>query len=160
VASLTSNPDETETSGNLQVSLICVDGDGDGFSVTGGSCGEIDCDDSDSLEFPGQTWYKDIDHDGFSDGLSLVQCLRPTDYFAVSELYLPGGDCEDSDQNVFPGADEICNGVDDDCDIGTSDGLDESWFGNPTSCGLGVCESSGQLVFFERSAEQHLFAAG
>jgi hypothetical protein len=33
-------------------------------------------------------------------------------------------DCDDSDASVYPGADEVCNGVDDDCD-GAIDTLDE-----------------------------------
>jgi cysteine-rich repeat protein len=55
-------------------------------------------------------------------------------------------DCNDNNPNVHPGATEVCNGIDDDCNAGTADGSGESWFGDSTVCGDGVCESSGQLV--------------
>jgi hypothetical protein len=53
------------------------------------------------------------------------------------------GDCDDGDAEVFPGADEVCNGVDDDCDDGVDndpiDGVsafvdaDMDTFGDPDS---------------------------
>ncbi len=39
-------------------------------------------------------------------------------------------DCDDADASVYPGAAELCNGVDDDCDPGTADGSGESWLGD------------------------------
>lgn len=36
-----------------------------------------DCDDNDPLEKPGQVWYADLDNDGYSNGNTLTQCLRP-----------------------------------------------------------------------------------
>ena len=36
-------------------------------------------------------------------------------------------DCDDGDSSVFPGAVEICDGKDNDCDPGTVDGSSESW---------------------------------
>ncbi|MDY6990868.1 MAG: MopE-related protein, partial [Thermodesulfobacteriota bacterium] len=56
-----------------------------------------------------------------------------------------GDDCNDGDETVHPGAAEICDGVDDDCDAGTPDGSDEPWYGDPTTCGQGVCAGTGVL---------------
>ncbi len=41
----------------------------------------------------------------------------------------PEEDCDNDDPDIHPGAEELCNGLDDDCDIGTADGADEPWLG-------------------------------
>ncbi|GAG15348.1 unnamed protein product, partial [marine sediment metagenome] len=55
-------------------------------------------------------------------------------------------DCNDTDANIFPGAAELCNGIDDDCNAGTPDGSDEVWYLEATSCGTGQCLAAGQLL--------------
>ncbi len=57
------------------------------------------------------TWYADRDGDGYGDpASSAVACSRPAGYEDN------GDDCDDGDPNVFPDANEYCNGYDDDCD--------------------------------------------
>jgi hypothetical protein len=98
-----------------------------------------DCDDTDALEFPGQTWFKDADGDDYSDGTSLVQCTRPANYFVATELTATSGDCDDNNIAVNPAATEVCNGIDDDCDLSTDEGVllafyqdaDNDTYGNP-----------------------------
>ena len=46
-------------------------------------------------------WYKDADNDGYSDGTTLTQCVRPTGYKLVSELTATSGDCNDNDATVW-----------------------------------------------------------
>lgn len=92
-----------------------------------------DCNDNDPLQKPGQTWYKDTDNDGYSNGTTLVQCLRPSGYKAAVELTATTGDCNDNNVNIKPGATEVCNGLDDDCDIQTDEGLsNQTYVGNVT----------------------------
>jgi hypothetical protein len=68
--------------------------------------GEADEDATDAL-----AWYTDADGDGWGDDGTAVQaCVAPTDTLAA------GGDCDDADPAVSPGADEICDGVDTNCD--------------------------------------------
>ena len=124
------------------------DADGDGYSdgVSQTSCVQPgpeyylaaqliatsgDCNDYDPNQFPGQTWYKDWDNDGWSDGVTLVQCSRPVGYKYAGELIATSGDCDDNDPNVNPGAPEICNGIDDNCNGLIDEGLgDLTYVGN------------------------------
>jgi hypothetical protein len=130
-----------------------VDADGDGFDA------EQDCDDDDDAVFPGAaelcngvdddcdgsvdeddasdapTWYADGDGDGFGDAADpTAACAQPTGFVADD------GDCDDDDAAVFPGAVELCNGVDDDCD-GSVDEDDASdaptWYADGDGDGFG-----------------------
>jgi len=87
----------------------------DGVEICDGR--DNDCDDLiDEEATDAQRFYADADDDGFGDdGLSMLSCEQPDGYVAKS------GDCDDEDKAVFPGAEEICNGIDDDCD----DAIDE-----------------------------------
>ena len=99
----------------------------------------LDCDDNDGLEFPGQFWYKDIDGDQYGDGTTVIQCLRPTNYYVTAELINVDGDCNDNNPNMNPGEMEVCDGIDNDCDMMTDEGvlinfyrdLDDDNFGDP-----------------------------
>jgi hypothetical protein len=51
------------------------------------------------------------------------------------------GDCNDNNANIHPGATDLCNGVNDDCDAST----DEDYIVTATSCGVGACARAGQL---------------
>lgn len=137
-----------------------ADADGDSYgnsSIVTSSCtapaGSVaaggDCDDSNAAVYPSaaevcnnlddncdgvadeagatdeQTWYTDADSDGYGDDSSLfLSCTTPAG--AVGR----GGDCDDADSNVFPGAVEICNGVDEDCNGSVDDGAVDagSWY--------------------------------
>jgi hypothetical protein len=55
-------------------------------------------------------YYVDADQDGYGTGDELHDC-DPVDAADV------GGDCDDTDADVHPDRDDVCNGVDDDCDL-------------------------------------------
>jgi len=62
--------------------------------------------------------FVDADLDGFGDSdLPEEACVNTPGHAAV------GGDCDDTDPRVSPNANEICNGIDDDCDGGVDRGL-------------------------------------
>jgi len=83
-------------------------------------------DDDDPGVLDAQTWYADTDSDGYGDEAATVKaCEAPP-------LYGPeAGDCDDSDATVNPGATEVCNEADDDCD-GLVDAEDDSVEGRDT----------------------------
>ncbi len=108
--------------------------DGDGYSESAGDCDdenadinpgaeevcdEIDnnCDDVIDTDATDATvWYGDLDGDGY--GLtedSVTSCDQPTDYVELD------GDCDDDNANTYPGASEIEDGLDNDCDDTTLD---------------------------------------
>jgi len=76
-----------------------------------------DCDgDLDEDPIDPETWYGDLDHDGYGDAdNTLLACDQPENYL------IDGDDCDDHDEHVHPDAREICNGVDDDCDDQTDE---------------------------------------
>ncbi len=75
-----------------------------------------DCDGSvDANAIDTQTWYPDADLDGFGGTPSTSTCVQPDGYVAAD------GDCDDTATGVHPGALEICDGVDDDCDALTDE---------------------------------------
>ena len=75
-----------------------------------------DCDGSvDDSAVDAQTWYVDFDGDGFGESSSSIEsCLQTQGYADNSD------DCDDGDINIYPGASEQANNVDDNCD-GTVD---------------------------------------
>jgi hypothetical protein len=56
-------------------------------------------------------WYVDDDEDGHGDpSSSLIACDGPSKYALLSD------DCNDDEGAAYPGAAEICDDVDNDCD--------------------------------------------
>ena len=77
----------------------------------------LDCDDSDPYVnmVERNYWSTDADGDGFSDGLLRLgpSCTPPEPNTAPT---MRPTDCDDDNDAVHPEAEEICNGIDDDCD--------------------------------------------
>jgi hypothetical protein len=156
---------ESQSGGGLTTYYRDMDGDTFGNpAMTQQACSppvgyvanNTDCDDNDPLEKPGQVWYDDTDNDGYAQtGASpLTQCLRPTGYRAAVELLATSGDCNDNNPAIKPGATEICDGVDNDCDGSTDEGVlttyyrdfDGDTFGNPAMTQQACSQPTGYVI--------------
>ncbi|HEU4866826.1 MAG TPA: putative metal-binding motif-containing protein [Actinomycetota bacterium] len=82
------------------------------------------------------TFYRDADSDGFGDPAQTIQATsEPAGYVAT------GTDCNDNNAGVHPGAAEVANGVDDNCNGDADEGVepettfyrdaDNDGYGNP-----------------------------
>lgn len=112
-------------------------------------CNGLD-DDCDGLVDEGTTLtgYPDGDGDGYGDpDAGRALCALSIGWLADA------GDCDDSDPAVHPGADERCNGRDDDCSGAADDDGGGTWyadadgdgFGDPTAP-LAACEAAGGVL--------------
>jgi hypothetical protein len=85
--------------------------DGDGLE------GAEDCDDTDaSVGGPSDYFFdEDLDGHGAADQTDSF-CDQPAGYVLV------GDDCDDQNNTVYPGAEDVCDGLDNDCDGDVDDG--------------------------------------
>jgi hypothetical protein len=109
--------DDTDTAVNPGASEVCDGIDNDCDNLIDDADGSID-------PSTGTTWYADTDSDNYGDSSNtILTCDEPSGYVSDST------DCDDGDSAQYPGADEYCNGEDDDCDGDTDeDALDGSDF--------------------------------
>jgi hypothetical protein len=175
--------DEGENGANCKTYYYDNDGDGYGLTsnskclcnqsgkysaLTGGDCSDYDgsihpnapekCNNIDDNCINGidegennsgcTNFYYDGDNDTY--GTSTAKCLcKGADPYDATKA----GDCNDTKANAYPGASEICDYVDNDCDTKTDEGfydsdyngadLSNNWAGpNMSSCESGNCSGS------------------
>ena len=140
-----------------------IDEDGDGYGIGLGKClckafdvyraNEIgDCDDTKGDINPGANekcdgkdndcdneideenavgckyYYKDQDGDGY--GINKKKCLcKPTDEYRAEN----DGDCDDLNKTINPEQNEVCNGIDDNCDGLVDEGINDGYEPNNNS---------------------------
>ncbi len=140
--------DLDNTTLNSTKTAYYFDIDGDGFGDPNGyyrsSCEPIsrlvtntlDCDDGNSNVYP-RSYYVDADDDGFGADLGAPLVLCEGAYQAPVGFAERGGDCDDTYSAVYPGALELCDAVDNDC----NGQVDETWpeLGRLCFDGVGQC---------------------
>ena len=128
---------------------IIEDQDGDGYF-------EDDCDDANPTIHPGSselcdgvdnncdgsidedvliTYYVDSDGDGFGNEEITVEACSASDGFVSN-----GGDCDDSDSQTHPGAEEICDGADNNCAGDIDEGIGTIFYIDEDEDGFGSAE--------------------
>jgi len=165
----TISPNEAEVCGdnkdndcNGQVDepgCICPDRDGDGH--TDAACGGDDCDDAESTIYPGAA---EVCTDGVdnncngqvdcselacaSDPICASCAAADQDLDGYSTLGGPCGliDCDDSDPNVYPGATEVCDGKDTNCD-GVQWQSDHDLDGDGVAACAGDCNDNDPAIY-------------
>ncbi len=132
-----------------------LDADNDGYSY----CNGTDCSDTNADIHPGatetcsgfdddcdgltndadpsitgqSTWYADADNDTYGDpNTSQLACNQPFGYVGNDD------DCSDTNANAYPGATETCNGLDDDCDGMTDEGVQSNFYADNDGDGYGA----------------------
>ncbi len=126
------------------------DMDGDGFgniAVTQQACSppsdfvanNTDCNDNSAVEKPDQIWYKDTDNDGYAQtgAATITQCSRPAGYKAAVELTAITDDCNDDAAAINPAAAEICDGIDNNCNGATDEGVLITYYRDMDGDGFG-----------------------
>ncbi len=122
-----------------------ADADGDGVRAT--MCGGTDCDDADANRFPGNaevcdpnghdedcdaSTFGDVDND--SDGAVSAACCNGD---------ACGTDCDDALSFVRPGATEVCDGRDNDCDDALDEGVSGRFYPDTDGDGYGDANAAG-----------------
>ncbi len=141
------------------------DADKDGYSEEDGDCNDADADFSPGVidSCDGQdndcdgliddealtTFYADTDGDGYGDaGAPVEACNQPADAVSNSQ------DCDDAHDTVFPGAPEVCDELDNNCNGIVDDGaggvvwypdLDGDGWGDPAGATIS-CEPIDGMV--------------
>ncbi|MGB3074452.1 MAG: MopE-related protein [Chitinophagales bacterium] len=130
----------SSVSGYVSNDLDCNDATGTIHPGAQETCNNIDdnCN-GETDEIAGTAFYADADMDGFGNpGAALTACAAPSGYVADNS------DCNDVESHIYPGATEVCNGLDDNCDAQIDDGVQSLFY--PDADGDGYGDAEGGIL--------------
>jgi hypothetical protein len=128
----------TQPSGYVSDSTDCDDGESAANPGETEVCDDIDndCDgttDEDDAS-DAATWYEDADSDDFGNAaVSLVSCDQPSGHVSDDT------DCDDTQESAYPGAPELYDSIDNDCDGDVDEDL---WLGSGADGDLEVTDTT------------------
>jgi hypothetical protein len=103
-------------------------------------CNELDDDcDGQTDEGVKSTFYGDSDGDVYGDAMQTVQACSPPQGYVVL-----GTDCDDQNDAAYPGAPEVCDGVDNNCNGVVDEGVQSVFYRDADADGYGDVTSSVQ----------------
>jgi hypothetical protein len=127
----------SQPSGYVTNNTDCNDNDANQNAASSEICNgeDDDCDGAIDNGLIFLDFYSDADGDGFGAGDVISSCTDLGSGYTDNNT-----DCDDTNANTFPGATEICNSIDDNCDGLTDDGTltvyfidnDGDTYGNPS----------------------------
>jgi alpha-tubulin suppressor-like RCC1 family protein len=143
---------DMDTFGNAAMSMMAC------TAPAGHVANSTDCDDTRATTFPGAaetcntrddncngmtdegvttTFYRDMDMDTFGNpAMPMSACSAPAGFVANNQ------DCDDTNSMRRPGAMELCNGIDDDCDMMIDDGAGTTWFRDNDGDNYGIAAAT------------------
>ena len=124
--------------GYAATSTDCNDSLGFVYPGAAESCNSIDDDcDGQTDENVQTTYYQDSDNDGYGHSSNTtLSCSTPTGYTTNNT------DCNDNSGSVYPGANESCNSIDDDCDGQTDENVQTTYYQDSDNDGYGHSAST------------------
>ncbi len=86
------------------------------------------------------TFFLDSDGDGYGDASTFITaCFDPPDGYVSNKF-----DCDDTNPDIHPGAQETCNELDDDCDGKVDEGVGETYYRDADGDGFGTSDDTIQ----------------
>lgn len=144
---VTFNPGQADTDKDGEGDVCDTDNDGDGTpdaddcaplnaAIHAGAaevCDELDNNCNGQIdEGVTTTFYRDLDQDTYGDAVSTIEaCSAPAGYVSNNT------DCDDNSASVNPGATEVCDDIDNNCNGQADEGVGSLWHADADGDGYG-----------------------